>query len=472
MDSPESHTKQRRRHRKSRLGCHQCKRRKIKCDETRPACLNCSRREANCSYGLSSAAVGGGPGAGICNCSCCCSGDGTSAKSCDQSTAVANPGPGPSPIENAAADLPRILLAEQSAKLEHLSQQLTSMEKSMAQFTQLVSPPPTLTYTELDLINHFYTSTLATLAVGKESGHEAWTTCLSKFGCQYPHLYHLTLALAALHKARLYSHQRAELMAQADRHHAIGVQGSTALLGSIDDENFEVVRMSATLIGLINLAMGPRPGEYITFSEQAGPSFLDLLRGLRSIRSHRQYNDMQEKSPTHTPSPSSYSDGSVESPFANDPNAHLSSLYARAREIPETRRRESYIHALDDLEQFFILMDGPESASASALPDAAHRLSPLGWIYRVQDDFLARLQNKESLALVIVAYFAVVLKELELGWPADGWAEHIMAKVCEEVVELDDRELIRWPMVWLKEGRRGEIIGHATPLTQQAEPEK
>lgn len=328
------------------------------------------------------------------------------------------------------------------------------MENAMVQVTKLVSLRPMLTYTDMDLANHFYMSTLPTLA-GEESGRQSWTIGLSNLGYQYPHLYHLMLALAALHKARLHSHQKAELLVQAERHHAIGVQGSTALLGSINDDNYEVVRTSASLIGLINLAMGPRPGEYIVFSEQAGPNFLDLLRGLRSIRSHKHYSVTQEKSSTDIPSHGAVPDVSAQSPFANDPNAHLRSLYTRVGEVSDAEQRKSYIHALDDLEQFFILMDGNlEFFRGSALPDAAHRLSPLGWIYRIQDDFLERVQNKESLALVIVAYFAVVLKELEKGWPADGWAEHIMAKICEEIGDSDDRELIRWPMLWLKRAAR------------------
>lgn len=454
MESSESGTKHRRHHRKSRLGCHQCKRRKIKCDETRPACLNCSRREVNCSYPLSSAADGR-HGACTCKCPGCRSGAETSARSYEQSVSVSDASLEPAETDKTAAELPRIL-AEQSAKLASLSQQLTSMENAMVQLTKLVSLRPMLTYTDMDLANHFYMSTLPTLA-GEESGRQSWTICLSNLGYQYPHLYHLMLALAALHKARLHSHQRAELLVQAERHHAIGVQGSTALLGSINDDNYEVVRTSASLIGLINLAMGPRPGEYIVFSEQAGPNFLDLLRGLRSIRSHKQYryNATQQRSPSDTSSQGTVPDESAGSTFANDPNAHLRSLYTRVRDIPGAEQRKSYTHALDDLEQFFILMDGHlESSSGSGLPDAAHRLSPLGWIYRVQDDFLERVQNKESLALVIVAYFAVVLKELETGWPADGWAEHIMAKICEEVVDPDDRELIRWPMLWLKRTAR------------------
>ncbi|CVL08017.1 uncharacterized protein FMAN_09659 [Fusarium mangiferae] len=40
----------RRTHRKSRTGCKACKRSRIKCDETRPVCKNCHRRDAFCEY--------------------------------------------------------------------------------------------------------------------------------------------------------------------------------------------------------------------------------------------------------------------------------------------------------------------------------------------------------------------------------------------------------------------------------------
>lgn len=37
-------------HRKSRLGCHQCKQRKVKCDEAKPACQRCTFAGIHCSY--------------------------------------------------------------------------------------------------------------------------------------------------------------------------------------------------------------------------------------------------------------------------------------------------------------------------------------------------------------------------------------------------------------------------------------
>ncbi|KAF4970232.1 hypothetical protein FZEAL_10089 [Fusarium zealandicum] len=37
-------------HKKSRTGCHQCKKRKVKCDEDRPSCRSCRLRKAECVY--------------------------------------------------------------------------------------------------------------------------------------------------------------------------------------------------------------------------------------------------------------------------------------------------------------------------------------------------------------------------------------------------------------------------------------
>ncbi|GME82211.1 unnamed protein product [Ambrosiozyma monospora] len=47
---PKSKPKQKRT--RSRTGCHACKKAKIKCDETKPTCLNCARVNRQCDYSL------------------------------------------------------------------------------------------------------------------------------------------------------------------------------------------------------------------------------------------------------------------------------------------------------------------------------------------------------------------------------------------------------------------------------------
>ncbi|KAJ0108008.1 hypothetical protein J7T55_008144 [Diaporthe amygdali] len=49
----------RRTHRKSRAGCRECKRRHIKCDETRPVCAGCSVKKLCCVYALGPASLPG-----------------------------------------------------------------------------------------------------------------------------------------------------------------------------------------------------------------------------------------------------------------------------------------------------------------------------------------------------------------------------------------------------------------------------
>lgn len=50
MPAPRRKTFPRKGHTKSRKGCYNCKRRKIKCQETRPSCSNCEKADLQCQY--------------------------------------------------------------------------------------------------------------------------------------------------------------------------------------------------------------------------------------------------------------------------------------------------------------------------------------------------------------------------------------------------------------------------------------
>ncbi|KAK1854268.1 C6 finger domain protein [Colletotrichum chrysophilum] len=440
MSSSEGTVKHRRPHKKSRLGCRECKRRKIKCDEARPSCLNCVRREVDCSFRLERYE---GDGASKCmNCRF-----GTDVLSQTNTTRTTGPGLSNSIQTDGISSTLLSVLAEQSKQLEIISQRLAMMENSMARSAQHAFSHPVLSYADMELLHHYHTITASTLA-HDDKGKRFWLVRLPELAFQYPHLLHLMLAFAALHKVRLHPLQQ-DLLAQAERHHVLGIQGSTMLLQDINDSNYEVVHTSAILIGLINLALGPRPGEYIAFSDQAGSDFLGLLRGVQSIRFH---NDVDES--TNAPSEAATNVSiSRESPeYGGDTGyrSHFQMLRRRAQQISDIGVRAAYNIALDDLEVFFVVMEPStlENEMMSALPDAAHHASPLGWLYRIPERFLDQLRTRESLSLAILACFTVVLKELEHGWPADGWADHIMAGVCERT-EPAAQDLLQWPVARL-----------------------
>ncbi|PVH72303.1 hypothetical protein DL98DRAFT_74695 [Cadophora sp. DSE1049] len=56
-DNPRSRTHTRRPHRKTKTGCLTCKKRKIKCDESRPECDNCIKHTLGCEYAPSNVPV-------------------------------------------------------------------------------------------------------------------------------------------------------------------------------------------------------------------------------------------------------------------------------------------------------------------------------------------------------------------------------------------------------------------------------
>lgn len=51
------------------------------------------------------------------------------------------------------------------------------------------------------------------------------------------------------------------------------------------------------------------------------------------------------------------------------------------------------------------------------------------WLYKLSDEFLDCLRQREPMALTIFAYFVVLLKELEGAWYLQGWVEHLIAGI-------------------------------------------
>lgn len=50
----------------------------------------------------------------------------------------------------------------------------------------------------------------------------------------------------------------------------------------------------------------------------------------------------------------------------------------------------------------------------------------IGWIYRLPRDFVGQLEQKDLLALVILAHWAGLLKFIKFVWFMKGWAEHVL----------------------------------------------
>lgn len=215
------------------------------------------------------------------------------------------------------------------------------------------------------------------------------------------------------------------------------------------------------MIGLYNLALGPQPGEYIGFSDHDGvSSFLVSLRGVRTIRETKidATQPSARASPNTARSSTSNDDAEVCVPetFACTTarySAHLERLRCLARVCPKdflssaSKDASIYLTAINELEPFFEEIYGtqPQAESCQPRPINPYSRVPFGWLYRISEGFMNRLQEKAPLALAIFACFALVLKKLETGWTVEGWPEHIMSGVWK-FLRPESRDLIEWPI--------------------------
>lgn len=58
-----------------------------------------------------------------------------------------------------------------------------------------------------------------------------------------------------------------------------------------------------------------------------------------------------------------------------------------------------------------------------------------GWLYMPPDDFVVDLQHHNTVALVIFAFYTVLLKRISSVWFIKGWPEHIMAGIHRFALE-------------------------------------
>ncbi|KAF2436700.1 hypothetical protein EJ08DRAFT_578369 [Tothia fuscella] len=151
-------------HTKSRKGCFSCKRRKIKCQETRPCCTNCKKAEISCEY------------------------------------------PKPGPFQNQSQQ-------QQQPKESNIIS-LPSPRPS------LQSTPTIFSMTDMKLFHHFLSHAYPTLPVGADA---IWTLQMPSFAHEYEYLMRSMLALSASNLSLTTPHSR-DLRNQAITHRVKAVR--------------------------------------------------------------------------------------------------------------------------------------------------------------------------------------------------------------------------------------------------------
>ncbi|KAL4819540.1 hypothetical protein BDW67DRAFT_193891 [Aspergillus spinulosporus] len=383
----------RRTHRKSRLGCGNCKKRRVKCDEKKPMCTNCVQHSIDCDFRLSASR---------------------------------------SPSE---ATTPPQTQRFKFRESKYQSQISPSQEQSKPNYRSFGvqcdsapridfkgGPGEGISLTDLYLFHHFTTSTYRTFA--GEAAHAVWQVHVPQLGFAFPAIMHLLLTLSALHLAFMNPAKREEYIKEADDHFTFGVRSVTTVLAldTLDSSNCQQIYIAAVMICFAYFARGPRDGEYLVFNAKGKSEWLVLLHGVRAILAQRQAEIFTGVlAPSEKEKPADIPDHELDTELSWHVQ-HLQKIKAAVTAEAQADR-DLYIGVTDDLIGCF--EDAYQARNAGSAPPELMQYT-MGWTFRLPEMMIERLEIREPIALVILAHWAILLRYMGEAWFMRGWDRHII----------------------------------------------
>ncbi|OJD33158.1 c6 zinc finger protein [Diplodia corticola] len=412
-------------HRKSRNGCGHCKRRKIKCDETKPHCRNCIKHSIPCDFPdilarkASASASSQSPQRYL-----------GSAAAQASTAPTSNPSP-----SSAASPHPHA-----TALLEGEGH----MQMNMV---------------DLELLHNFVTSTAFTISQNADL-RTLWRVEVPRLAFQHDFVMRAILAVSAAHMAHWKPDRADFYMARAVAHHKIGLRGPTSILPHVTEDNCSALYIFSALTAILSLAMPRKPEDILFVSSDGVAEWLFLLRGIASIvfsSADWLLNGVigpmlhRVKVPAFDPAvlvragldPDDFkaeplpTDDPVRPP-EHDQLADLRRFLERDLARDDPHACQVCCIALDELVRSYTYI-------CNLGPSDCHLRSIFSWPCAVSNDYLAALTAHEPHALLVFAYYSVLLHRLDGFWWIKGWGTHLISRIYHLIAPIY-RQWVRWPI--------------------------
>ncbi|KAJ5110904.1 hypothetical protein N7532_001439 [Penicillium argentinense] len=382
----------RRSHRKSRHGCLNCKRRRVKCDEKRPACANCEQRHSTCVY----------------------SSAGPFAFADDSQRSSRRP-------RDQNRDRPTGSGSDVSNVRDHLDSATSS------------SSSPELNMQQIELVMQWVNQTHRLFARNEET-RKVWEMPVLQEALQAPFLMHGILALSALHISHLKNDGvHSEWLNTAIAHKNTALAMFSEQLSNISQANAKAMMSFAGLAVAFSLAStlnleksgdGPSLG--------ALTDIFTLSRGVRIVvNAEAEFLTQSNFAPLFDVTPP---DVTIPDSFL-DAFSRLDELVVECLGQPSGDQKRPYqrvISHLRDLAPFTF-------AEPTSLTVVA------GWAIRAPAEYLEDLRNNNPLALVVLAHFCVFLHLARENWCVGSWGQIVLTQISQALAP-DWQRHIDWAL--------------------------
>ncbi|KAK0388802.1 hypothetical protein NLU13_5045 [Sarocladium strictum] len=407
----------RRAHRKTKTGCLDCRQRRVKCDERKPVCSACVRRNRTCVWLTTSAhAVGS---------------DSNRPASRTQSPSSRTP--------------------EQSSQAYSFPTPASSSINCLDAFPILPQPSGDQSFRfdlgDLALLHHW--TFAACESICHASGEiEIWRRLFPEVGFQYSFVARALLSLAALHLA--HETQDAVLQAQyvnrAISHHNYGLTEFRNIVTRLNKENSEALFIWSILnvvyvFGMLNLGA---PGSSAKNKDQIlGTGWIPMLHGVTAIV-HPAYEHLVGGRLSTFLRLRNWDELDLDNP-SNDADLELQ----RIKEAWEDSADKGvYDEALQILRRCRRFMDQFKDMSESELAQMGYNQTwsgPLIFIHVGPEAYFKLLSQRQPPALILFAHFGAMVYGLRKHWFIGDLGKNIVEAV-DELLGSYWRPYLSWPL--------------------------
>ncbi|KAL0929370.1 uncharacterized protein CTRU02_215726 [Colletotrichum truncatum] len=385
----------RRTHSKSRHGCSQCKARKVKCGEERPSCSRCRKRRVHCSY--------------------------------DDVPRLASP----LPTVASPDDAPGLGVLEVNGRA-NVSQSPPVGSLVHLQAGSSGQPLTSFFREDFELLHHYSTVTYQTI-LDDESTERAWRVNVPQEGARHDFLMHGILAVAAMHLRRLRPESAAYYNHLATQHYSESLKLYRPILDQLSRSTATPVFIFSSFLVCMSLQMFEQNDQQDLEAVLSLDSILDafkLERGIHDIL--RLTWDWLLGTPFS--SLLLFSERMTDCLITLDDNEALDRVEACVREdLTANPMLGDYLDAVKRLREVY-------ACRSTAI---RHKSAVFSWPVLVSTAFYDEMTQKKPLAIVLLAYFGLLLNELRNVWWV-GRAGRRLLRDCADLLSGKHRELVGW----------------------------
>jgi hypothetical protein len=382
----------RRQHHKSRFGCFSCKTRRVKCDERGPICGSCTARNTTCRY--------------------------ESPNLCRQE-----------PVTKGAT-------TKKDLNPRSEASSLISLERCRS--------------LELQLLHRWSTDTYKSVSTSTVNDDLVWQIMVPEMAMQHDFLLNGIFAVSAFDLARLCKNNETRYVSAALEYQDLAFRGFRTQLDKMTCDSYEPVLYFSLLLMALSLASSQAvmPGGEIDSKVQRTIDLFELLRGIGAVMlsdqdyysAHPVFRDV--KLITDLP----------KVPLAKDTEVAIRRLSElNDKRMPSLHDKSSMSSA--DLN----LYNGCKKAlfwlseCFATCIDVRHRGYCLAWIAYAGHDYVVAIQQKDNVALLIMAHWGVLTELLGSDyWWARSFGTSLISEISDEILS-DADKVTRDAIAWAQE---------------------